>query len=122
MQYIDLSDELIKHSNTSQLKEAYLRSAISRSYYGVFCLARNFLIFTKGITIPPVDTHKFVREQYLKSSNIIEKKIGESMKALLHERKIADYDNNATMHFKRAETAVELSKRILKQLKQIGTA
>lgn len=45
-------------------REACQRSAISRSYYGVFCSARNLL--RKYVPkIPEVDTHKFVREKYL---------------------------------------------------------
>jgi len=42
--YLQLADALIKHQTATVPQEAYLRSAISRSYYGVFCIARNFLI------------------------------------------------------------------------------
>ncbi len=71
--YIQLAEELINHQRTPSLQEAYLRSAISRSYYGVFCIARNLLIH-KGISIPKVDTHKFVRDKYWKSPNRTDKK------------------------------------------------
>ena len=77
--YISLAEELLELSQRKSLEEACFRSAISRSYYGVFCIARNFLK-KKGISIPPIDTHKFVREHYMNSSIVIEKKIGENMK------------------------------------------
>ena len=60
--YVQLANELITYQRTARFQEAYLCTAISRSYYGVFCIARNFLI-GKGISIPKVDSHKFVREQ-----------------------------------------------------------
>ena len=56
--FVQLANELINCQRTENLKEAYLRTAISRSYYGVFCIARN-LLSTRGISIPPKDTHKF---------------------------------------------------------------
>lgn len=56
--YIQLADELISCQEKVDLREAYLRSAMSRSYYGIFCIARNHLI-AKNIPIPRVDTHKF---------------------------------------------------------------
>jgi len=36
--YLDLAVEFIEHQREKRLEEAYLRSAISRSYYGVFAL------------------------------------------------------------------------------------
>jgi hypothetical protein len=50
--YVQLAVDFYR---SEALKEAYFRSAISRAYYGVFCIARNFLK-SKGKTIPPIDT------------------------------------------------------------------
>jgi len=119
--YISLAKELIKHSSLYQndsMQEACYRSAISRSYYGVFCIARNFLK-KKGISIPKTDTHKFVREKYMNSSIKIEKKIGENLGRLWRERKVSDYEDTADIDIKRSETAIKLAKRVLKSLKQI---
>jgi hypothetical protein len=39
-QYVDLAEKLIEYAkNDSTLELAYYRSAISRSYYGVLCIA-----------------------------------------------------------------------------------
>ncbi len=113
--YVQLADELINHQKTQGLQEAYLRSAISRSYYGVFCIARNFLI-SKSVAIPRVDTHKFVREKYWNSTDRAEKKIGKDLLGLWQERKDADYKDSATVDINRARTAHQLAIRILNRL------
>lgn len=117
--YLQLAEELISHQKTGDLREAYLRSAISRSYYGVFCIARNFLV-NKGTTIPKVDTHKFVRDTYWKSPNREEKKIGKSLHNLWLDRKDADYENNAHIDVNRAKTAHQMASQIMDNLRKIG--
>lgn len=117
--YIQLADELISHQRTSGLHEAYLRTAISRSYYGVFCIARNFLVSRK-VAIPKVDTHKFVRDKYWTSPNRLEKKVGKGLRDLWIERKDADYDEGATVDINRARTAHEMAKRVLERLRNVG--
>jgi len=117
--YLHLAGELLSHQQTAIPQEAYLRSAISRAYYGVFCIARNFLI-SKGTTIPRIDTHKFVRETFFNSTHKIERKIGKDLRDLWHERKEADYENIATFDTKRATTAYQLATRILNRLQAIG--
>jgi uncharacterized protein (UPF0332 family) len=117
--YVQLAEELIDFYRSEALKEACFRSAISRAYYCVFCIARNFLK-SKGKTIPPIDTHKFVREQFKRSSDIIERKIGENLARLWKERKDSDYEDTADINRERAKTACELAKRLLQELKKIG--
>lgn len=117
--YIQLANELISHQRTPSIQEAYLRSAISRSYYGIFCIARNFLI-SRGATIPQIDTHKFVRTEYQRSSNWIEKGIGNNLQRLWKERKAADYEDGSTIDINRANTAHQLATRVLNKLTNIG--
>jgi len=117
--YLQLADELIKHQNPAIPQEAYLRSAISRSYYGVFCIARNFLI-RNGVSIPRVSTHKFVRDAYLNSRHKAERKIGRDLRDLWQERKDADYEDKAAFDVKRATNAYQLAGRILSKLAGIG--
>lgn len=88
---------LRKNEELQNLKEACLRSAISRAYYSVFCMARNYLIDKKGVSIPKEDTHKFVREKYIKSAIREEKIVGEGIKQLWEKRKKADYDGYLTV-------------------------
>lgn len=118
--YIQLADKLINNQRTAGLQEAYLRSAISRSYYGVFCIARNFLINNRGVTIPKTDTHKFVREEYMRSKNKAESKIGEDLKDLLKERKESDYEDKIKVDINKARFSYQLSLRIFCRLHQIG--
>lgn len=117
--YIQLADELITHQRTPDLHEAYLRTAISRSYYCVFCISRNLLV-KRGVTIRKVDTHRFVRDNYWKSPDRIEKKIGKDLLNLWRERKEADYEDGANVDINRAKTAHQLAIRILEKLKAIG--
>jgi len=117
--YIQLADRLIYYQENADLREAYLRSAINRCYYGIFCIARDHLI-AKNISIPRVDTHKFVRERYQRLPRNVEKKIAKNLRRLWKERKDADYENEADIDVQRAKTALDLSKRTLEKLRQIG--
>lgn len=117
--YIGLAQKLSNNCCYSDLREAYLRSSLSRSYYGSFGFSRNYLV-QQGINIPLIDTHKFVRERYINSKDKIEQKIGYDLKRLWKERLDADYENNASINPKRAETAYYLSLRIIEKLKNIG--
>lgn len=91
--YIQLAEELLDNSKNNIIEEAYLRTSISRSYYGVFCLARNYLINIKQIQIPVRDTHNFVKSVFVSSTNENEKKVGEYLKNLWRQRKKADYND-----------------------------
>lgn len=117
--YVQLADELITYQRTARFQEAYLRTAISRSYYGVFCIARNFLI-GKGISIPKVDSHKFVREQYRASQNKQERKIGDSLTRLWRRRKDADYEDRVIININGARIAHQIAFQTIDNLKKIG--
>lgn len=115
--YVSLSERILSWCE-KDLKEACLRTSISRAYYGVFCTARNKLI-AEGVIIPKVSTHKFVREKYQASKNKFKKKIGKNLKRLWAERKAADYEDKAEISIQRAKIAIEIAKRTLKELKKI---
>ena len=117
--YVQLADELITYQRTPSFQEAYLRTAISRSYYGVFCVARNFLI-GKNVSVPRVDTHKFVREQYQNSQNKLERKIGDSLNRLWRRRKIADYEDKTIIEINEARTAHQMAHRAMGNLTNLG--
>lgn len=90
--YLDLANELLnpqKHKPES-LKEAYLRTVVSRAYYGVFCTARDILA-DRGIKIQNVDSHNFVISQYQSSSDTTEQSIGANLSRLKKSRVEADY-------------------------------
>ena len=119
--YVELSEELIKHQQTPLLQEAYLRSAISRSYYGVFCIARNLLI-PKTVFFPKEDIHKFVREQFNLAVSRKEKQIGTKLLRLWTERKAADYDEDEMFNDERAKTSYKMAVDTLNLLQELSKA
>lgn len=118
--YIDLADELISQQRSTNLHEAYYRTAISRSYYSVFCIARNLLV-KKGVTIQPVDTHRFVRKEFKNSPKRVEKKLGEDLGRLWKDRKDSDYEEGVSIDKNRADTAYKLAKKTLNLLDSLAS-
>lgn len=113
--YLDLAIELIEHQREKRLEEAYLRSAISRSYYGVFCTARN-LLRERGKQVPKKDTHKSVIAYYKNSANPKERQFGLSLDRLRIARIDADYEDNAEINFNKARLVYLMSYHILGDL------
>lgn len=116
---LKLADELLSYPRTEECLEAYVRTAISRYYYGVFCIARN-LILSRGIEIQGPDTHKFVREQFLMSRKNIERALHDNLKRLCYRRVNADYKDDESINFSEAEEAGILSKKTLKILETLN--
>lgn len=113
--YLDLAHELIEHQKERRLEEAYLRSAISRSYYCVFCTIRD-LLRGKGKRIPKKDTHKFVIDCYRNSADLKERQIGLSLDRLRIARIDADYEDNAEINFNKARLVYLMSHHVLQDL------
>jgi len=113
--YLDLAYELIEHQKEKRLAEAYLRSAISRSYYGVFCTIRN-LLRRRGMRIPKRDTHKFIIDYYKNSANLQEKQIGLSLDRLRIARIDSDYGDNAEINLNKARLVYLMSHQVLQDL------
>ena len=107
--YVDLAEELLKRED-----EASHRSAVSRAYYGVFCIARNRLSMT-------YDKSRSVHWQVIKrlreSNNPKHKKLAKILSDLKRARERADYEEDS---FKRedAKIMVLLSKKALSLLKE----
>lgn len=117
--YIKLADELINFKRKNLLAESYWRSAISRAYYGVFCLSRNFLL-SKRITIPRKNVHLFVIDRYKRSFDQEEKKIGIELDRLRKDRNDADYEDRISIDKNYALRSYGRSERILQLLQNIG--
>jgi uncharacterized protein (UPF0332 family) len=117
--YIDLSKELIEgQRGKGTPQEAHLRTAISRAYFGIYCLARNYLE-EKGNAIPGKDSHKTVREAFLESGNKLGIQIGDALGRLFKKRKDADYGNDVMIDFSEATMAYQMAFRALQHLKII---
>ncbi len=87
LKYIILAKECAKRT-----EEEYLRTAISRAYYGAFCFLRD----EKGIITKNYSSgqHQIVIETYKFSGNKYERQIGDKLAKLKKQREDADYDSN----------------------------
>ena len=106
--YIRLADELLKGTD-----ESYYRSAISRAYYGAFCITRdrvNYSDYRKS------DVHSRVADKYATSNDEDERIIGSILIKLRKARNNADYNSNETIRKDYAERMVNSAKSILEIL------
>ena len=90
-QVADLARELIDTHGESAVPQAALRAAVSRSYYAVYCTARDRLT-AQGVEVPRKKAHATVFRQYGDSPDPRDKEIGASLSRLLKQRLVADYD------------------------------
>lgn len=113
-EYFKLAQELSQRKDgTDPQREARLRSAISRSYYSVFCSARNHLN-KKKVPLPKENIHASVKDQYRNSSDTTLRQIGNNLERLRIDRNKADYDdsfdrlnNTAVLHLMMAGMTIE---------------
>ncbi len=117
--YIKLAGELINFQREKSLAESYWRSAISRAYYGAFCLSRNFLSLRR-ITLPRRNVHRFVIDRYKESVDRDKRKIGIELDRLRKDRNDADYEDRISIDKNYALRSYGRSKRILQLLQNIG--
>ena len=103
--YVYLAEDLLNRA-----EESYLRSSISRAYYGVFCIARNRKGYKK---YTGSDVHWKVINEYKNSSDKNEQDIGRILDKLRKSRNDADYNEDRPINKGFAERAVYSAKRIL---------
>ena len=115
--YLKLADFMYQKASNAESdcfnKEAFCRCSISRAYYSVFCLARNFLEDKKQITYSS-DEHRKVQEYFLNTNKSEFKTIGNRLKMLHQDRKIAEYHNSFTSEtpIKKAQKSIKVAKKI----------
>jgi len=118
--YIDLSNTLISSSKNNTLEKAYLRTSVSRAYYGIFCIARNYLRDIKNTQIRLQNTHEFVMNQFKFSNNLKEICIGNYLGNLRDERNKADYRDNYQIDINRANKILASANQVLRFFQQLG--
>ena len=121
-EYFNLAKELAETS-----KEAELRSAVSRSYYSAFCLARNYLRDIQQDTklwrkkTYDINAHQYVAEKFIynqsKSQIMIE--IGKDLSRLRKMRNKADYEDTMFNLKREARTALMLAQNIISALSNL---
>lgn len=116
-EYLRLAEELAGLSQTPSAQEAKFRSAVSRAYYAAYCHARNRL----GFPMPPhvQSEHTYVWNEYRRSADIVRKQIGKDGALLRRHRNKADYDDTVVWLSYLTEEALQLSNRIILQLRQL---
>ena len=113
--YVVLASELLEANKTKDMEEAYFRSSISRSYYGVFCLARN----KKGLqTHEEGNVHRKVIDEYKTSNNKNEKKVGHNLDELRRLRNRADYNEGHKVDKDIADRAIGIAEAVISQIDQ----
>jgi uncharacterized protein (UPF0332 family) len=106
IKYVYVAEELLEKTD-----ESYFRSAISRAYYGIFCIARN----NKGYRrYYGSDVHRKVINDYKDSIYEEEQEIGRVLDIIRKLRNYADYDEDRLIDRSFAKKAVNLAKYILK--------
>jgi uncharacterized protein (UPF0332 family) len=85
-EFIDAASEFL-----SSDREAYLRSAVSRAYYGAFHVVRA-LVVDLGVQVPRHDVHDKLRWCLKESHEPIAQEVARRLNSLRVERNKADYD------------------------------
>jgi len=109
--FVRLAENLMNHND-----EASLRSAISRAYYGVFCISRNKKGFKNYKLKKGENIHWIIINKYKNSHDKNEKIVGKYLDDLRRNRNYSDYDEDETIDFKRAQRVLIKTKKILDNL------
>ncbi|MBE9218098.1 HEPN domain-containing protein [Dolichospermum flos-aquae] len=127
LSYLEVAKILVQEVNSSckqetdlSLKEAKIRSSISRAYYSAFCLARNYLRDIENdseLQNLKTDVHKYVINKFLACENPELREIGEELGMLRRMRNLADYNdkasNNDYILFSNGNEALNLANNII---------
>lgn len=115
LDFLKVADDLLKYD-----EECYLRTSISRSYYGAFGTARHLLEDKKVKAFSHQHIHKELINYLMGHPDAMYRKIGFKMNILRKERVKADYICDVTVNKSLAKKvynwAIELRAMILAQL------
>lgn len=109
--YLKLSEELVKRT-----EESCWRSSISRSYFGVWCIARNKKGYKNYKTRGKENIHWIVINAYKRAQNKSLRKVGWSLDELRKARNDADYNEDEFINENFAERMLILAEQVLTNL------
>lgn len=130
--YYDLAQELIDQAQDqsigSDIKEAKLRSALSRVYYACYRTAKNYLI-AKSLYSPTrkeqENDHIYVRDQFRDRLNPRKDQVANNLKRLRLERNKADYDDEFGVDLvgldKIAKSNMSIGRMTLESLRRLSS-
>lgn len=110
-EYLTVAQELAQKD-----REGYLRTAISRAYYGAFCLARNKKGY-KDYTYPDVHSKVIIAFKTEKNTNL--RKIGQALDMLRKQRNHADYDEDKKIDQNLTTRMLIVAKKIIELIEKI---
>jgi uncharacterized protein (UPF0332 family) len=126
-EYLNLAEELAAISGDSDNNEAKLRSAISRAYYAVFCLARNYLRDVEQDSrlsrkTPDINEHQYVAKEFIFHKSKAKKmiKIGENLSRLRLFRNKADYEDRVFTLSSDVKIALKMAQNIMTSLSELN--
>lgn len=117
--FITLAKELFQRAADST-QEPELRSAISRAYFGAFCMTRNFLRDKEGDTFSrEAADHQKVYNILVSSGDSRRRQIAEDLYRLRIDRNKADYEDSVSGLYQKASTALTWANRVILNLVKI---
>jgi len=113
-----LAREVLDGVDESTVPEAAVRTALGRSYYAVFGVARDMLR-ARGVNLRRESEHAGVRRALSNSADVVEQQTGAALAELFRWRAIADYDARPALPLTRelAEHAYLVSRSSLSALR-----
>jgi uncharacterized protein (UPF0332 family) len=121
--YLTLAENLVRDPSSPGPKEASLRAAISRAYYGAFCSARSFAETKDN---PPLSRkgkasdHRLIIDHFAKFPDPDRKKISVNLDRLRSDRNKADYDDHLHQSNSLATISIQRAQEIIKSLQSLG--
>jgi hypothetical protein len=101
-----------------QLKEGFLRGAVSSAYYAAFNIAKAVLIKNGKVSKTHSGTLRLFGQEFVKKGKI-DKKYGQLLNNLLEERTEADYEALRTFRRSEAEEAISLANDFVEAVKKL---
>ncbi|MFC1623662.1 hypothetical protein ACFL05_00905 [Patescibacteria group bacterium] len=117
--YLKLSKSIERQASGTSIatKEAWCRSAVSRTYYAVFHIATKFAVDNLEYIVPARNNHWYLREFYMNQrGNHDYMLVGRKLTLLLKNRKDCDYKEE---YFGNIESLVNISIREAEKIKQL---
>jgi uncharacterized protein (UPF0332 family) len=119
-EYLNLAQELAGQAVSPASQEARLRASISRAYYAAFCKSRNYLRDKEGRRVPSgVRAHRFVQDEFKRSSDRVRKQIGYDLDRLRSDRNKADYDDSIVNLSVMTTVDLALANRVISTLDRL---
>jgi uncharacterized protein (UPF0332 family) len=118
--YLALAEYMNENVSKFPEEEACYRSVVSRAYYSVYCLTRNYIRDSDNVTFSSND-HQALQDYLIQHSHKPRKKLGKQLRDLHQHRKKADYDDDLIEQpVNKASIALTYAKKIARGLAELS--